>query len=155
MRDEDKKSLNADGSSIITPGQELDISKRSNRYPTPPCALDATAKRTTYKSFKKKLETNQKQDTMFNNFFNDPVIKQLSQAYVDMISEGHTREELEKLDIDELKALMSEYMDKVETTKDEKEAEEHREELAVIKELIASKTNKSDSEEDEEESDTK
>jgi len=60
MRDEDKKSLNADDSPMITPGQELDISKRSKGYPTPPCALDATTKSTTYKSFKKKLETNKK-----------------------------------------------------------------------------------------------
>jgi len=44
---------------MITPGQELDISKRSKGYPTPPCALDATAKPSkTYKSFKKKLENN-------------------------------------------------------------------------------------------------
>jgi hypothetical protein len=57
MKDEQKKSVNPDGSPMITPGQELDISKRSKGYPTPPCALDATIKPSkTYKSFKKKLE---------------------------------------------------------------------------------------------------
>jgi hypothetical protein len=61
MKDEEKKSLNPDGSPMITPGQELDISKRSNRYPTPPCALDSTTQSNiTFKSFKKKLETSKK-----------------------------------------------------------------------------------------------
>ena len=59
MKDEEKKSVNADGSPILTPGQELDISKRSNRYPTPPCALDATTKTSkTFKSLKKQLDNN-------------------------------------------------------------------------------------------------
>lgn len=59
MKDEEKKSINADGSPILTPGQELDISKRSKRYPTPPCALDATTKTSkTFKSLKKQLDNN-------------------------------------------------------------------------------------------------
>jgi hypothetical protein len=61
MKDVEKKSLNSDGSSIKAPGQELDISKRSNRYPTPPCALDATtksSKQKTFKTLKKELEDN-------------------------------------------------------------------------------------------------
>ena len=59
MRDEDKKSINADETPMITPGQELDISKRSKGYPTPPCALDATNKKTkTFKSLKKQLDNN-------------------------------------------------------------------------------------------------
>lgn len=60
MRDEDKKSLNADGTPMITPGQELDISKRSIGYPTPPCALDSTTSPVTFKTFKKKLDKKQK-----------------------------------------------------------------------------------------------
>jgi hypothetical protein len=56
MRDEDKKSLNADGTPMITPGQELDISKRSIEYPTPPCALDSTSSEISFKNFKKKLD---------------------------------------------------------------------------------------------------
>lgn len=57
MKDEEKKSVNPDGSPMITPGQGLDISKRSIEYPTPPCALDATTKSSkTFKSLKKKLD---------------------------------------------------------------------------------------------------
>jgi len=59
MKDEQKKSVNPDGSPMITPGQELDISKRSKGYPTPPCALDATIKPSkTFKSLKKHLDNN-------------------------------------------------------------------------------------------------
>lgn len=58
MEDVSKKSIGSDGKPIITPGQELDISKRSKQYPTPPCALDATSKSSkTFKKFKKQLET--------------------------------------------------------------------------------------------------
>lgn len=76
---------------------------------------------------------------MFNNFFNDPIINQLSQTYLSMVNEDHSKEDLEKLDLDELKALVSEYSDKVESAKDEQEAEGYRKELKAIKDLIATK----------------
>lgn len=55
MRDEDKKSINSDGTPLITPGQVMDISKRSEEFSTPPCVLDATAGKLKYKDLKKKL----------------------------------------------------------------------------------------------------
>lgn len=55
MRDENKKSLNSDGSPMITPGQTMDISKRQSENQTPPCALDATAGKLKFKDLKKKL----------------------------------------------------------------------------------------------------
>ena len=84
---------------------------------------------------------------MYNNFFNDPVIRQLSQAYLDILQEGHTREQLEKMDIDELKALASEYADKMESAKDEQEKQKHREELHTSKTLIADKEEDADKDE--------
>ena len=84
---------------------------------------------------------------MFNNFFNDPIIKQLSEAYLDIISEDHTKEQLEKLDIDELKALASEYADKVEAAKDEKEKKKNREELHMIRTMISDREEQSDKDE--------
>ena len=57
MKDIEKKSVDGQGNPINTPGQELDISKRSNEYPTPPCALDSTSRSgKTFKSFKKQLD---------------------------------------------------------------------------------------------------
>lgn len=58
MEDISKKSIGTDGKPIMTPGQELDISKRSKQYPTPPCALDGTSQPSkTFKILKKQLET--------------------------------------------------------------------------------------------------
>jgi len=84
---------------------------------------------------------------MFNNFFNDPIIKQLSDAYLDILRESHTREQLEKMDTDELKALASEYADKVDSSKDEDEKKKHREELHMIRTMISDR--EKDSEDDE------
>jgi hypothetical protein len=81
---------------------------------------------------------------MFNNFFNDPIIKQLSDAYIDILKEDHTKEELMELDVDELRALMSEYSDKVEMAKDPEEAEKNKKELQMIRDILASKQNKSE-----------
>lgn len=77
---------------------------------------------------------------MYDNIFtNDPIIKQLSQAYLDILNESHTRSELEQLDVNELKALVSEYSDKAEAAKDEMEAKKHRDELKVIKDILKSR----------------
>ena len=76
---------------------------------------------------------------MFNNFFNDPIIKQLSEAYLEIINEAHTEEELKQSSTEELKALVSEYSDKVEAAKDEKEAEKHRKELQMIRDILKSR----------------
>jgi hypothetical protein len=76
---------------------------------------------------------------MFNNFFNDPIIKQLSKAYLEIINEAHTEEELKQSSTEELKALVSEYSDKVEAAKDEKEAEKHRKELQMIRDILKSR----------------
>jgi hypothetical protein len=76
---------------------------------------------------------------MFNNFFNDPIIKQLSEAYLEIINEAHTEEELKQSSTEELKALISEYSDKVEAAKDEEEAEKHRKELQMIRDILKSR----------------
>jgi hypothetical protein len=76
---------------------------------------------------------------MFNNFFNDPIIKQLSEAYLEIINEAHTEEELKQSSTEELKALVSEYSDKVEAAKDEEEAEKHRKELQMIRDILKSR----------------
>ena len=76
---------------------------------------------------------------MFNNFFNDPIIKQLSEAYLEIINEAHTEEELKQSSTEELKALVSEYSDKVEAAKDEKGAEKHRKELQMIRDILKSR----------------
>ena len=91
---------------------------------------------------------------MFNNFFNDPIIKQLSEAYLEILSEDHTKEQLEEMDTDELKALVSEYSDKVEAAKDEEEAEKNRKELQMIRDIIKSREETEDKDtETEEEND--
>jgi hypothetical protein len=91
---------------------------------------------------------------MFNNFFNDPIIKQLSEAYLEILSEDHTKEQLEEMDTDELKALVSEYSDKVEAAKDEEEAEKNRKELQMIRDIIKSREETEDEDtETEEEND--
>jgi hypothetical protein len=91
---------------------------------------------------------------MFNNFFNDPIIKQLSEAYLEILSEDHTKEQLEEMDTDELKALVSEYSDKVEAAKDEEEAEKNRKELQMIRDIIKSREETEDEDtESEEEND--
>ena len=84
---------------------------------------------------------------MFNNFFNDPIIKQLSEAYLDIIQESHPREQLEKMDTDELKALASEYADKIEASKDEAEKKKHREELHMIRTMLSDRKEDSDKDE--------
>jgi hypothetical protein len=76
---------------------------------------------------------------MFNNFFNDPIIKQLSEAYLEIINEAHTEEELKQSSTEELKALVSEYSDKLEAAKDEEEAEKHRKELQMIRDILKSR----------------
>lgn len=69
---------------------------------------------------------------MFNNFFNDPIIKQLSEAYLDILTEDHTQEQIDKLSVEELKALVSEYKDKVEMAKDQEELAKNKKELQMI-----------------------
>jgi len=76
---------------------------------------------------------------MFNNFFNDPIIKQLSEAYLDILSEDHTQEQIDKLSVEELKALVSEYKDKVEMAKDEEEANKNKQELQMILDELKSR----------------
>jgi len=76
---------------------------------------------------------------MFNNLFNDPIIKQLSEAYLDILSEDHTQEQIDKLSVEELKALVSEYKDKVEMAKDEEEANKNKQELQMILDELKSR----------------
>jgi hypothetical protein len=129
MKDKDKKSINSNNKPIITPGQVLDISKRSKTYPTPPCALDSTTK-------SGKLA----EITMQNNSYNygDPSLKLIRDAYLDIL-EGHTREELEKLSKEDLEKLKKEYRQKEENAESEKEAEDHREEQQIILDILKNK----------------
>jgi len=76
---------------------------------------------------------------MFNNLFNDPIIKQLSEAHLDILSEDHTQEQIDKLSVEELKALVSEYKDKVEMAKDEEEANKNKQELQMILDELKSR----------------
>ena len=92
---------------------------------------------------------------MFNNFFNDPIIKQLSEAYLEILSEDHTEEQLKQASTEELKALVSEYSDKVEATKDEQEADKYRKELQMIRDMIKSRENADKEPESEDESEDK
>jgi hypothetical protein len=58
---------------------------------------------------------------------------------LEIINEAHTEEELKQSSTEELKALVSEYSDKLEAAKDEEEAEKHRKELQMIRDILKSR----------------
>lgn len=70
--------------------------------------------------------------------FNDPIIQELAKAYLNILSESHTHEELVKLSDSELKELVDEYTKKAAEAEGE-EKEHHEKELADIKSILASR----------------
>ena len=69
---------------------------------------------------------------------NNPIMHELMSAYMNLVREHHTHEDLMKLPIKELEGLVDEYTKKVAETKDE-EKEHHAAELADIKSILATR----------------
>jgi DNA-binding transcriptional ArsR family regulator len=69
---------------------------------------------------------------------NNDVMQQLAQAYMNMLAESHTHEQLMKLSVEKLKELKAEYVKKIGEAEGE-EKEKHQKELANIEDILASR----------------
>jgi len=77
-------------------------------------------------------------------------MQQLAQAYMNMLAESHTHEQLMKLSVEKLKELKAEYTKKAGETEGE-EKEKHEKELANIEDILASRKDDKDDKEEVEE----
>jgi seryl-tRNA synthetase len=82
---------------------------------------------------------------------NNDIMQALAQAYLNMLAESHTHEQLMKLSVEKLKELKAEYVKKIGEAEGE-EKEKHQKELANIEDILASR--KDDKEEVKEGKDT-
>jgi hypothetical protein len=82
---------------------------------------------------------------------NNDIMQALAQAYMNMLAESHTHEQLMKLSVEKLKELKAEYVKKIGEAEGE-EKEKHQKELANIEDILASR--KDDKEEVKEGKDT-
>lgn len=81
---------------------------------------------------------------------NNDVMQQLAQAYMNMLAESHTHEQLMKLSVEKLKELKAEYVKKIGEAEGE-EKEKHQKELANIEDILASRKDDKDDKEEVEE----